>query len=118
MNLLSGSIAVKSIYAGSQKVWNVYQGSTQIWALHKVTFEDWDGTNLKYQEVVNGNPETPPPDPTRAGYQFSGWEAVPSDGIDEDWNVVSDVSVYATYQEDVTEDPPEPFLSNSLVPPE
>lgn len=107
MNLLSGSTAVKSIYAGSQKVWSVYQGSTQLWALYKVSFKDWDGTQLKYQEVVHGNPATPPPDPTRAGYEFSGWEAVPPDGVDADWNVISDVTIHASYQEEAAEDLPE-----------
>lgn len=62
---------------------------------YKVVFEDWDGTVLKTEYVVAGQDATPPEDPTREGYVFSGWN--------KDYlGVSSDLTVTATY---VAEDP-------------
>ena len=40
---------------------------------YTVTFVDWDGTVLKTEEVKEGGTATPPADPTREGYLFTGW---------------------------------------------
>ena len=40
---------------------------------YTVTFKDWDGSVLKTQTVASGGSATPPPNPTRDGYTFSGW---------------------------------------------
>lgn len=81
---------VKHIYAGSHLIWKVYKGSSKVWQLNKVNFMDWDSTVLKYEEVVSGNPATPPPDPTREGYTFAGWEGSWTD-------IQTDTDVTATY---------------------
>lgn len=40
----------------------------------EVTYQDWDGTKLKTQEVAIGGNATPPANPTRPGYTFTGWD--------------------------------------------
>ena len=40
-----------------------------------VTFVDYDGTVLKTETVESGNNATPPADPTREGYEFTGWHS-------------------------------------------
>jgi hypothetical protein len=42
--------------------------------LFTVTFEDEDGKVLKEQTVAYGKPATAPLDPTRQGYEFTGWD--------------------------------------------
>lgn len=42
---------------------------------YKVTFNDWNGTVLKAAQIVKaGESATPPSDPARTGYTFTGWE--------------------------------------------
>lgn len=41
---------------------------------YTVTFEDYDGTPLKVQDVEYGSSATPPTSPTREGYTFRGWQ--------------------------------------------
>ena len=41
--------------------------------LYTVTFKDWDGSVLKTQTVASGGSATPPSNPTRDGYVFTGW---------------------------------------------
>ncbi len=41
--------------------------------LYSVTFKDWNGSVLKSQQVIHGNNATPPTNPTRSGYTFTGW---------------------------------------------
>ena len=55
-----------------------------------VTFNDWDGTTLKTETVYEGNNATPPADPTRTGYHFTGWSGSYQ-------NVQSNITVTATY---------------------
>ncbi len=39
-----------------------------------VRFVDYNGTELKSEQVVYGNAATPPTDPTREGHAFAGWD--------------------------------------------
>ncbi|MCL2476176.1 InlB B-repeat-containing protein, partial [Candidatus Bathycorpusculum sp.] len=39
-----------------------------------VEFKDWNGYLLKSEKVLYGNNATAPPNPTRAGYSFTGWD--------------------------------------------
>lgn len=58
--------------------------------LYTVTFKDWDGSVLKTQTVASGGSATPPPNPTRDGYTFSGWSGNYT-------NVTADVDIIAQY---------------------
>lgn len=55
-----------------------------------VTFQDWDGTVLKSETVDYGEGATAPPNPTRDGYTFTGWDVA----FD---NVTSNLIVTAQY---------------------
>ena len=62
---------------------------------YKVVFQDWDGTELKVEYVVQGQDATPPADPVREGYDFIGWN--------KDYRgVKEDLLITAMYE---TEDP-------------
>ena len=66
-----------------------------------VVFKDWDGSVLKQEDVEEGNAATPPANPTRDGYEFTGWSCSFAD-------VRSDLTVVAQYKEnavDPGEDP-------------
>ena len=66
--------------------------------IYNVTFVDWDGIELKQQEVISGEAAEAPPDPVRNGYSFKGW--------DKDFSsVTSDLTVTALY-EIIINDPP------------
>ena len=58
--------------------------------LYIVTFKDWDGSVLKTQTVASGGSATPPSNPTRDGYTFSGWSGNYT-------NVTADVDIIAQY---------------------
>ena len=63
-----------------------------------VTFQDWDGTVLKIEQVEQGKSATAPADPTREGYTFKGWDK-------EFSNVQSDLIVTALYEQNAVEPP-------------
>ncbi len=62
---------------------------------YKVVFQDWDGTELKVEYVVQGHDATPPDTPHREGYDFVGWNK-------EYRGIKEDVVITAMYE---TEDP-------------
>lgn len=43
---------------------------------YTATFVDWDGTVLLEQTVPYGGTATPPSDPEREGYTFTGWDGI------------------------------------------
>ncbi len=59
---------------------------------YTVTFQDWDGTILKTEQVEQGQSATAPADPIREGYTFIGWNT-------DFANVQSDLFVTAMYVE-------------------
>ena len=40
---------------------------------YTITFQDWDNAVLKTETVMHGANATPPADPSRTGYTFTGW---------------------------------------------
>lgn len=66
---------------------------------YTVTFKNWDGSILKSEVVNYGYNATPPADPTRPGYTFTGWSGTYT-------NVTSTRNITATY---VASGPPTPL---------
>jgi uncharacterized repeat protein (TIGR02543 family) len=68
--------------------------ATAVFASHSplftVTFKDDQGTILKIQQVASGTNATPPADPVKAGYTFTGWTGNYA-------NVTNDRIITATY---------------------
>lgn len=62
---------------------------------YTVNFVDWDGTILKTETVNEGESATAPENPTRAGYNFVGWDKTFS-------NVTSDLAIKAQYRSNST----------------
>ena len=65
-------------------------------ATFTVTFVDYDGTVLKIETVESGKSATPPADPTRAGYIFTGWDKSFT-------NVNENLTASAQYEKSYTE---------------
>lgn len=61
-----------------------------------VTFVDYDGTILKTETLESGKSATPPANPTRDGYTFTGWDKSFE-------NVAEDLTVTAQYEKVYTE---------------
>lgn len=69
--------------------------------VYQVTFKDYDDSVISTQNVVQGSATSliMPPDPTRSGYTFAGWECSLDGHI---WNnatedVISEMTLKATY---------------------
>jgi len=71
----------------------------------EVRYCDWDGTLLKDEMVDSGSAVSPPPDPMRQGYTFTGWRASTE-------RVLEDMTVTAQYSKDPTD---EDFLLTLLT---
>ena len=61
-----------------------------------VTFQDWDGTLLKTEEVIEHEAAMPPANPIRAGYIFTGWDAA-FDDVTADMTVTAQFRPIGTY---------------------
>ena len=57
---------------------------------YTVRFLDWDNSVISTQTVTSGGSATPPPNPTRNGYTFSGWQGSYT-------NVTANVDIIAQY---------------------
>ncbi|MCG9760208.1 MULTISPECIES: InlB B-repeat-containing protein [Pseudoalteromonas] len=62
---------------------------------YQVKFVDWDDTVIKAAEVVHGQAATPPAEPQRNGYAFTGWDIA----FDK---VTSELVVKAQYKANTT----------------
>ena len=64
------------------------------WTVNQYTvrFVDWDGSELKIEQVEYNQSATPPTDPVREGYMFTGW----SQSFDQ---VSGDLEIMAVYSE-------------------
>ncbi len=62
---------------------------------YTVTFKDWNGQILNTQTVTEGASATAPPNPTRDGYTFVGWDK----GFT---NITSNLEVIAQYEKNKT----------------
>ena len=58
---------------------------------NEVIYKDWDGTIIKRQDVAVGGNATPPSDPARPGYTFTGWDK-PSTNIQADTTITAEYS--------------------------
>ncbi len=82
-------------FAGWDVTFGAVTANTTVTALYDinvytVAFIDWDGAELKTQQVEHGSPATAPEDPEKTGYTFAGW--------DEDFTaVVGDMEITAQY---------------------
>lgn len=69
--------------------------------LHTVTFEDWDGTVLKTEQVVAGEVATAPENPAREDCAFAGWDKS-FDCVEDDMTVTA---IYHVLSIEVNEGP-------------
>lgn len=67
------------------------ENTGEIGVTHKVVFKDIDGTILKETIVKDGKTAAAPANPTKEGYQFSGWDKELS-------NILEDTVFTATYE--------------------
>ena len=83
------------VFTGWDKSFTNITANTDIHAQYSiktytVRFLDYDDTELKSETVNHGDSATPPANPSRVGYDFSGWEGTYT-------NITSDVDIKATY---------------------
>ena len=87
-----------------------YVGAGTAPTLYSVIFYDYNGTTvLKSQQVESGTSATPPADPSRTGYEFTGWSGTYT-------NVTKNETVIATYRELITEPSSQPSTEPSTQP--
>ncbi len=84
-------------FAGWDKSFTNITDNTTVTATYNintytVTFKDWDGSTLATKTVNHGANATAPSNPTRAGYEFTGWSGTYT-------NVTSNQTVTATYKD-------------------
>lgn len=77
-------------------------------AKYTIKFVDWDGTVLKQETLRAGSAVTPPANPTRSGYTFSGWNPSVSP------TATGNVTYTATYTQDPGPEPPTPVPTTSF----
>lgn len=82
-----------------------YEEAVQV-KTYTVTFVDWNGTILKTQEVEQGSSATAPNNPTRDGYNFTGWDKTFN-------NVTSDLTITAQYE--IINVPSSPMVDKSAT---
>ena len=58
---------------------------------YTVRFLDWDNSVISTQTVTRGGSATAPPNPTRDGYTFTGWQGNYT-------NITADTDIIATYE--------------------
>ena len=75
---ITGAVDITALYADASTV------------THWVTFQDWDGSEISRQEILDGQNAVPPADPTREGWHFTGWTGTYT-------GVTQDETVTATY---------------------
>ena len=63
----------------------------QLVAEYVVKFLDYDGTELLVKNVLYGEDVTPPEEPIKEGYSFTGWSKAYTD-------ITNDMEIYAEYQ--------------------
>ena len=71
MNMNTGTLISPQVDGTYKLAWH---DNKQWQAAYVVDFVDYDGVSLKTDIVVYGNSATPPSDPTRTGYTFTGWD--------------------------------------------
>ena len=91
-------------FAGWDVAFDNITGDTVVTATYEVnqytvTFKDWDGTELKTEQVAYNTGATAPTDPTRDGYRFTGWDVA----FD---NITGDTVVTAQYEKEEAVVPP------------
>ncbi|MBN2504664.1 MAG: InlB B-repeat-containing protein, partial [Bacilli bacterium] len=62
----------------------------QLLKVCQVVYKDYNGYILSVQHVLSGNNAVVPTDPSRGGYDFSGWDQASTD-------IVADLEINATY---------------------
>ena len=72
--------------------YTVYETSNP--TTYTVTFKDWDGTTLKTETVEEGVSATAPSNPSRVGYNFTGWDKSFN-------NITGDLIVTAQYEKEL-----------------
>lgn len=69
-----------------------YDDGTRTVDTYTVRFLDWNGNVLKTQTVEHGKDATPPSNPTRDGYTFTGWQGTYT-------NITANTDIIAQYEE-------------------
>ena len=69
--------------------------------IYTVTFKDWDDSTIVTRKVLKGADATPPADPTRPGYTFTGWDKAYTN-VQANLTVKAQYSVNAVDKPDIT----------------